>query len=153
MIGVLSGAGYALFENLTIFTDEANWLAVVLIRLTTSAMHMLTAGLTGWALANAWQKRRYLRMLAAYSLAVLIHSLWNGSVILIAMTNLLHNISQLRNPPVLPYHLQFSGMIVMAVLIIGSFTLLIASNRKLGAKVVVEYAAGSESESDILEGD
>lgn len=76
--GLLSGAGYALFENLAFSSSAQDWAWVVLIRIGTAVMHIFTAGLTGWALALAWRERRYLRLAVAYLTAVVIHGLWNG---------------------------------------------------------------------------
>ena len=76
--GALSGAGYALIESLALTSNGEEWSTLVLARTGTSAVHILTAGLTGWALALAWQKRRFLQLLLAYLCAVMIHGLWNG---------------------------------------------------------------------------
>lgn len=80
--GVLSGAGYALFENLMLSIGEEGWAVTVVARLGTSVMHIFTAGLTGWALALAWREGRYLRLGITYFVSVLIHGLWNGLVVL-----------------------------------------------------------------------
>jgi hypothetical protein len=80
--GLLSGAGYALFENLAFSSNAQDWAWVVLIRIGTAVMHIFTAGLTGWALALAWRERRYLRLGVAYLTAVTIHGLWNGLTLL-----------------------------------------------------------------------
>jgi hypothetical protein len=60
------------------------WATLVFARLGTGVIHSLTAGLTGWALALAWGKRRYLQLVLTYLGAVLIHGLWNGLTILMA---------------------------------------------------------------------
>ena len=80
--GVLSGAGYALFENLFITPPGGEWALVSIGRIGTSTMHMLTTGLTGYALASAWSLKRYLRLGGIFGLAVLIHALWNGLTLL-----------------------------------------------------------------------
>jgi hypothetical protein len=76
--GALSGAGYALIESLALTVNGEDWSSLVLARTGTSAVHILTAGLTGWALALAWQKRRFLQLLLVYLCSVMIHGLWNG---------------------------------------------------------------------------
>ena len=80
--GLLSGAGYALFENLAFSSSAQDWAWVVVIRIGTAVMHIFTAGLTGWALASAWRERRYLRLGVAYLTAVTIHGMWNGLTLL-----------------------------------------------------------------------
>jgi hypothetical protein len=86
--GVLSGAGYALFENLALGSSGESWAAVVLARVGTGVIHIYTAGLMGWALALAWTERRYVRLGLAYLAAVLIHGLWNAISVLSALSAL-----------------------------------------------------------------
>jgi RsiW-degrading membrane proteinase PrsW (M82 family) len=76
--GLISGAGFALFENLAFTSTGGEWTASVVLRMGTGLLHILTAGLTGWALALAWSHRRYLRLLLIFFSAVLLHSVWNG---------------------------------------------------------------------------
>jgi hypothetical protein len=77
-LGALSGTGYALIESLFLASNSQDWAFVIFARIGTSAMHILTAGMVGWALASAWQSGRYTRLGAIYLLAVLLHGLWNG---------------------------------------------------------------------------
>jgi hypothetical protein len=87
-LGALSGAGYALVENLgyAMVGGEA-WLMLVVQRAGTAALHVTTAGITGWALAWAWRKgwRGAWRLGLAYLSAVLIHGLWNGLAVFAAL--------------------------------------------------------------------
>jgi hypothetical protein len=80
--GMLSGAGYALFESLANASGAGSWTLVATARIGTAVIHILTAGLTGWGLASAWRKGDYLRLGAAYGIAVLLHGLWNGLTLL-----------------------------------------------------------------------
>jgi len=94
--GVLSGAGFGLFENLgnTSSGSEA-WALLASTRISTLLLHCFTAGLVGWALASAWSQRRYLRLGITYAIAVLVHGLWNGMAVLSLVPSLqgLPNIS------------------------------------------------------------
>jgi hypothetical protein len=86
--GLLSGAGYALFENLALTTSAGgSWGEVVVTRIGTGLLHILTAGLSGWALALAWKEGRYLRLGFTYLLAVLMHGTWNGLALLAGISN------------------------------------------------------------------
>ncbi len=67
----------------------------MLARTGTSAVHILTAGLTGWALALTWQKRRFLPLLLAYLCSVMIHGLWNGLTLMYSF-NLLVTTTEIR---------------------------------------------------------
>ena len=81
--GVLSGAGFGLFENLgNTSGGAAGWALMASTRIVTLVLHSFTAGLVGWALASAWSERRYLRLAATYAIAVLVHGLWNGMALL-----------------------------------------------------------------------
>lgn len=84
--GALSGAGYALFESLLLTSSSEGWATMMIGRVGTASVHILTTALTGWALVQTWQKGRYLRLLVMYILAVTIHSLWNGLTVLTAFT-------------------------------------------------------------------
>ncbi len=81
MAGVLSGAGYALFENLFLSSGGEQWVSVVLARIGTGAVHIFTTSLVGWGLASAWSQGRYLRLALSFALAVGLHGLWNGLTI------------------------------------------------------------------------
>jgi hypothetical protein len=76
--GLLSGAGYAFFENILLSSSDSQWMSLVLARVGTGAVHMFTASLVGWAVVSAWSQGRYLRLGFSFALAVLIHSVWNG---------------------------------------------------------------------------
>lgn len=80
--GVLSGAGFALFESLGYgAANVENWTNMVLARSGTAVMHIVTSGMVGWALCSTWNSGRYKRLVSTYLVAVLIHSLWNGLTI------------------------------------------------------------------------
>ena len=80
--GVLSGAGFGLFENLgkTSGGGEA-WAILASTLIITLLLHCFTAGLVGWALVSAWSQKRYIRLGISYILAVLVHGLWNGMAV------------------------------------------------------------------------
>lgn len=86
--GAISGAGYALFESLLLTMGGENWAAVVLARMGTTTIHMLTTALMGWALVGAWRKKKILRLVLVYAAAVLFHGLWNGVTLFTAFATL-----------------------------------------------------------------
>ena len=87
--GLLSGAGYALFENFLLGASAGqDWAMVVVARMGTSLIHITTTGLMGWALTLAWSEKRYLRLVFIYFVAIAIHGAWNGTVILTAVSGL-----------------------------------------------------------------
>lgn len=78
LLGVASGAGFALTENMlnSVFVGPA-WGPGVLARLVATVMHCATGGLMGWGWGQWWAGRRPWRLPLAFAGAVTIHSLWN----------------------------------------------------------------------------
>lgn len=76
--GAISGAGYAFMESLALAANGQEWTAVMIARIGTSAVHILNTALMGWALANAWNRKEYLKLGIVYLVTVAIHGLWNG---------------------------------------------------------------------------
>jgi len=85
LLGAVSGAGYALFENLTIAAEAEIWTFVMISRLGTAAIHMLTTALVGWGIASARTENRYGRFAMALVAAITLHGVWNGLNILTAL--------------------------------------------------------------------
>ena len=128
--GLLSGAGYALFESLALSSSAEGWSFLVVARIGTAVIHILTTGMTGWALALAWSEGRYLRLAATYLAAVLIHAAWNAMTLLTTIPSLLETnaglpdlgrLSQLGS--VAP-----AGLVVLSI---GGFILLLWANRAM----------------------
>jgi len=124
--GVISGTAFGLFENIFLSVSSgSDWGVVVLSRIGTSFIHALTSGLTGWALALAWQEKRYLRLGFMYLLAVLIHGVWNGIAVLSVLPELLPESTAF--PEVLRYVGIYSPVGSFAILI-GCFAMLLIIN-------------------------
>jgi hypothetical protein len=118
--GVLSGAGFGLFENLgNTSGGGAEWALLASSRISTLLLHSFTAGLVGWALVSAWSQRRYLRLVLTYALAVFIHGLWNGMVVL-SLVPSLQGLTNLSIPSGLIYLGNFSdyGIIALGVIVL-----------------------------------
>ena len=83
--GLLSGAGFALLENLLYFTNiltAEGWLFMVIGRAGTGVLHMFSSGLVGWALARAWRSGKWPFLGGMTLLAVAFHGLWNAFALL-----------------------------------------------------------------------
>ena len=87
MIGATAGAGYALFENLTIGAVADTWTFVMISRLGTVAIHILTTGMVGWGLASASTEKKYSSLFGSFIAAVVLHSVWNGLNIFTALAD------------------------------------------------------------------
>jgi len=140
--GLLSGAGYALFENFTLSAGGGGdgWAMTAAARTGTSLVHMLTTGLVGWALALAWRERRYLRLAGTYLLAILIHGMWNTMVILTAVSGF--STDELPLPDALALVGDVAPFVIAALLIFGLLLLLRlnASFRKSVAEAQTPHA-------------
>jgi len=99
--GAVCGAGYALAESLLLSSNGgAEWVSLVFARMGTGVVHILASGLTGWALALAWNKHRrervqgYLGLGIAYLAAVGLHGLWNGLTLLLVAAGISQTLGQ-----------------------------------------------------------
>ena len=142
--GLLSGAGYALFENFLLGAGAGtDWAVVVIARLGTSLVHVLTTGLMGWALVLAWRERRYLRLGLTYTIAVAIHGIWNGMVILTAVSEIFDD--QVVIPEIF-FVLGEAAPIIFASLIVLCLLLLLGSNLALNRETTKDDAISAESD-------
>jgi len=124
--GVISGTGFALFENFMLSASTgADWSLVVGARIGTTFIHALTAGLTGWALTTAWQEKRYFRLGFTYLLAVAIHTLWNGLAVLAVIPDLLPEGTAY---PEMLSNIGTYSPIGFVVMLLGCFSLLLGFN-------------------------
>lgn len=86
LVGMAGGVGFAVLENMLYESAGARvWASVAALRGVGGALHPLNAGLVavGWygvrnGLPGAWP-----RLLALYGLAVGLHALWNGSLVIL----------------------------------------------------------------------
>jgi hypothetical protein len=136
--GVLSGLGYALFEALFLPQPGSGWAETMLARVGATLMHAFTAGLTGWALAEAVVRRKPGRLLLAYPIAVAVHGLWNASAVAIGLAGLAAGAAhrQLMDPPYVAVA-ALAGMLLL-VLTILVFVGLPAAARRLGRQPAPE---------------
>lgn len=87
-LGMVSGATFALLETLGLAGSAGgpDAASVLLARLSTGLLHVVTAGLTGWAIAATWRDGRYGRVVWAYLAAVLIHGVWNAFGVMVGFS-------------------------------------------------------------------
>jgi RsiW-degrading membrane proteinase PrsW (M82 family) len=128
VLGILSGAGFALFENIpAVGGAGGDWAAEVIARACAALMHMTATGLVGWALVSAWQERRFLRLGLSYGLAVLIHGVWNALGLGVVWYSLTH-LSALPSLPAGAEYAIYAGLLTMAL---GGLLFLRSANRRL----------------------
>jgi len=125
--GALSGAGYALFESLALATGGGEeWAFQAFIRSGTGIIHIVTSGLTGYALALAWREARFIRLGVAYLLSVTLHGLWNGLTVLFGFGSLLNEIGAGNLPllervvPAFPFAVGYLALTGFVLLLLGN---------------------------------
>ncbi len=127
-MGMLSGGAFALLESLNASGDgSVSWPVIVSIRAGTSLLHMTASGLVGWGIVSAFQDKKAGRFFAAYFSAVAIHGIWNACAVGAGIST----IGELIGKPEWLFNIIPAAISGMAVLGIGMFVVLIASNRKL----------------------
>ena len=130
--GALSGAGFALFENLLLSANIDSWATLQVARMGTAIVHTLATGLMGYALARAWQRRKIGQLLGTYLGVVLLHGTWNAFSMLMTFGELQRSLELIdqtgwviRLGDLAPY-----GMVAMAL---GSLLALIGFNTRMRA--------------------
>lgn len=132
--GALSGAGFALTESMLLSSNGGEWALLVLVRIGTGAIHILTTALTGWALAVAWKQRKFVVLGVTYLTTVIIHALWNG----LTITTVFAGLAQAQGQPdALPWisRVAVAAPLVLVLLAFGSLALLLFFNRRLASAV------------------
>ena len=130
--GLISGGGFALVESLGRLspTSGDQWASIAVGRAGTDMLHILTAGLMGWALVGAWQKGKIWQLGLTYFLCASTHGLWNALALWMGITPVL---------PITPGEIPFSqrlgvfapaGLLVMALIMLY---VLLRLNRTLRA--------------------
>lgn len=131
--GALSGAGYAIFESMALTSGGQDWASVVVVRIATAVIHITTTAFTGWALAYAFRKKGILRLLVTYLCVVLVHGLWNGTTLMIFVSESARSQLIDLSWSALPAF-GVLGPAVLVSLTVGGLAALIGMNRALRTK-------------------
>lgn len=124
--GILSGAGFALFE--TMFSgfqnDPLSWLTIIVLRVGADALHMLASGLVGYSLVQSWQEENFRPLGKGYLLAVLLHGTWNCLAMLYSISDFIPSSSWIHG-------FQAAGPYALAILAVLILVALGVFNRRL----------------------
>ncbi len=146
VMGLLSGAAFALIESLNASADSTiSWPVIVSVRAGTSILHMTASGLVGWGIASAFTERRIGRLFAAYFSAVMIHGVWNASAAGAGLSAIGESIGRPE------WLFNFAPALICGLLVlgVGMLAVLLASNRNLrnsSKPTIAENTAGKEEE-------
>lgn len=128
--GLLSGAAYAIFESLALANASTDWAVLALARVGTALLHIVTTGLTGWALVQIWPsapgrtRHNVARLAITYLVVVCLHGLWNGLTLVTAWVNLVHQFDSNPNDVLMqagqlaPFGLGTLVLIFFAILVV-----------------------------------
>lgn len=79
--GILGGVGFAFVEALFLTPTGADWTQTMFTRSGATMMHTFTAGVTCWGIGQAITYKRWNRFFGAFSVAIIMHGLWNAAAI------------------------------------------------------------------------
>ena len=131
VLGVISGAGFALLESLLAATSsDGSWGVAFLARVGGGVMHILNTGLMGWAIASFWKEHRLGRLARTYGLAVLLHGSWNALTVLTVVGELRVLTSPSQMDP-LGSGLVLVSILGLVALAVGGLIFLAVLNRRM----------------------
>lgn len=150
--GMISGASFALWENLTALSasGDGSGTYILVARVGTGLLHIVTSGMVGWGLASFWRSRRHLwRMLGAYFLAVILHGSWNAAGVISGFAPQLQFPLEAAN---LFQVIQSSAIGLLIGLIIVNFAILMYANARLRNSQAAEAAALAHPQAAAITG-
>ena len=129
-LGALSGGAFALVETFGSSAQAMDWAGLIGARIATGLMHIISTALMGWGTALVWRERKYLMLIFAYSGSFLLHSAWNGNIILYSLSTIAREADP-TNPFARLAPITFGIAILLSVIMLG---ILVFANRKLRQK-------------------
>ncbi|MFH2039399.1 MAG: PrsW family glutamic-type intramembrane protease [Chloroflexota bacterium] len=95
VMGVLSGAGYALFETLAASGNMGTGQSGFLLgRAGTDLLHIFNTGIVGWAMISDWKLKGWFKLATVFILSVIIHGLWNGFALTVGISSFIKEFSE-----------------------------------------------------------
>ena len=131
LAGALSGAGFGLVEGLLASASpDPFWGVTLAIRGGSSVMHIAAAAVAGYGIVAFRRTRRLASLLGGYLAAIMIHGLWNASIVIIGFGGM-HMSMGLNNANYVGLFLVVFGASILAALCAGTPIALMAANRRL----------------------
>jgi hypothetical protein len=124
--GVMSGVGFGVIESLSQLGNAGagGWALLAAIRIGTLIMHGLASGLVGWGWGQLGAGKP-LRLIGAFTLAVVIHGTWNALAVIAALVGLRFSQINLTTPSA---EMMGLGLLMLiAIAILGMMALLSAA--------------------------
>lgn len=135
-LGALGGAGFALLEGLLSVSGYVELAGLgLLMRAAASLMHILASGLVGWGYACLLLRRDYGRMLSLVLPAIVLHGLWNASILVSLYSAMLVSLDPTNLLPGLP---MLAGMGTLMIVFLLALVFLPLLNHQLRRPALVE---------------
>ncbi|MFN2146411.1 MAG: PrsW family glutamic-type intramembrane protease [Anaerolineales bacterium] len=138
VLGLLSGAGFALVENLGNLAVGEGWAPLAIARAGATALHMFNTAIIGYTFVLSRRQKRWRGAILAFTGTLLLHALWN-SVAVIATVTSLSDLSANAGGPL-------GYLLILGLASIGTSWGIYRVNRKLAAEPVAESEISLESE-------
>lgn len=146
VLGTLSGAGFAFFENYSSLASAgADWGFQAAMRGGAAVLHMTASGLVGWGIIAAWKERSISRLLINYGIAVVFHGLWNATAIGLGFGALANKFG-FGSGRILP-HLEIAATIFLCFLVVTGILTIITTNSRYSSR---EGSPGTEIDQSMV---
>jgi len=144
ILGLLSGAGFALIENLGNLTVGDGWVFLVLARSGAAALHIFNTAIFSYTVVLARVKKRFLPAVLGLLATILIHGLWNGITVFATLTSLENSASSNEIWPI-------GYIIILAAISLCMVGGILMINQHLFSKQSLAMAKDTASQPNPLE--
>ncbi len=139
VLGLLSGAGFALVENLGNLAIGEGWTFLVIARGGATALHMFNTALIGYTFVLSRRQKRWRWVILAFIGTLLLHALWNSVAVIATVASLSSNSANAGWPVIY--------LVILGLASIGTIWGIYRVNRKLVADTIAESEISKESET------
>jgi len=148
--GALAGAGFALLEGLFASANpDMYWGTTLLVRAGSSMMHITAAALVGYGISAFHVSRRPTALAAGYLAAMILHALWNASIIILAFGGFRLSAVGVPQSGLVGWLMIVIGVSILVALCLGTPIALVTLNRRLRPVAAVQSSsAASDHKTD-----
>ena len=141
VLGLLSGAGFALVENLGNLAVGNGWTFLMLARGGAAGLHMFNSAIIGYTFVLSRRQKRWRPFILAFLGTLVLHALWNSVAVLATIQSLSQPAENGLGWPLI-------YVVILGIAALGTFIAIDRINRRLAQNHKLEYA-----ESEIIEND
>ena len=133
VLGLLSGAGFALIENLGNLAVGAGWTFLMLARAGAAGLHIFNSAIIGYTFVLSRRQKRWKPFILAFLGTLVLHALWNA-VAVVATVQSLSSTTQIGMGWPLIY------VVILSAAAIGTYIAIDRFNRHLAGTAKPAYA-------------